>query len=110
MSYQFLTTKLHLNYKHQEYGDLQQEISEWFTFHDLKSIGGLDALLESFEQNTDMDELATKLLGCSIDDNLAYLKSILYYSFGEYATKSSIEEQVSQIIVNCCSWRFTSHW
>lgn len=102
MSYQFLITKLHLNYKHQEYGDLQQEISEWFTFHDLKSIGGLDALLESFEQNTDMDELATKLLGCSIDDNLAYLKSILYYSFGEYATKSSIEEQVSQIETNNC--------
>ncbi|KAI5970175.1 FAR11 [Candida margitis] len=100
MNYQFLITKSHLAYQHEEYGDLGQEISEWFTFHDLKSIGGLESLLDSFEQNNDMEELSTKLLGSSMNDNLSYLKSILYYSFGEYATKSTIEEQVRQISIN----------
>lgn len=100
MNYQFLITKLHLDYQHQEYGQLEQEVSEWFTFHDLKFIGGLDALLDNFEQNKDMEELATNLLGSSIDDNLSYLKSVLYYSFGDYATKSTIDEQVKQIEIN----------
>ena len=100
MNYQFLITKLHLDYQYKEYGDLSQEISEWFTFHDLKFIGSLDGLLNSFEQNSDVEELATKLLGSSIDDNLSYLKSLLYFSFGEYATKSTVDEQVKQITVN----------
>ncbi|KAI5965114.1 FAR11 [Candida theae] len=100
MGYQFLITKSHLNYHHQEYGDMQQEISEWFTFHDLKFIGGLDILLDSFESNHDMEELTTRLLGSSIGGDLSCLKNVLYFSFGEYASKSTVEEQVRQIIAN----------
>ncbi|KAI5959761.1 FAR11 [Candida pseudojiufengensis] len=100
LNYQFLMTKSHLEFVKKEFYDLQQEISEWFSYNDLKTLGGLDRLTDIYEKRNDIKNIARELNEMTIDNNLVNLKSVLYYSFGEYATKSTPDEQLGSITNN----------
>ncbi|KAI5950344.1 FAR11 [Candida jiufengensis] len=100
LNYQFLITKSHLDFTKKEFGDLEQEISEWFSFSDLKVLGGLDRLIENYENCKNIQKISEELKNDTIHDNLVGLKSILYYSFGEYADKSNVQDQLSFITTN----------
>ena len=48
INYQFLITKSHLNYTYTDYNSLEQEICEWFSINDFKSLGGLNNLILNY--------------------------------------------------------------
>lgn len=108
MNYNFLITKSHLQYNHKEYGNLDEEISNWFSFNDFKAIGGLTNILQLYEfalnENSNLIEKCVKSItqcGSISDPSLSsQLKLVLYFCFGEYANKSNKLEQLDQIREN----------
>ncbi|KAG7660597.1 FAR11 [[Candida] subhashii] len=108
VNYNFLITKSHLQYTYQEYDSLDQEISNWFSFNDLKTIGGLTNLVQLYEiaskdGESNISNWVDIINDCnSISEGTisTQLKLILYYSFGEYANKTNKQEQLQQIKSN----------
>ncbi|WLF81453.1 Factor arrest protein 11 [Lodderomyces elongisporus] len=86
MSYQFLVTKSHLSYEYKEIEDIEQAISEWFTYSDLKAVGVAAGVLASSKVfNNDIDKSLQELNQLNqsgLEDDLDCLKNILYFSFG----------------------------
>ncbi|CAI5760274.1 unnamed protein product [Candida verbasci] len=100
VNFQFLITKSHLNYDYKDYGNLEKEISEWFTGGDLIKIG-LNNLINYYDANTtELNQLVSQIEENELDNISVILKIVLYYAFGEYANKKTKEEQIEQIKIN----------
>ena len=105
INYQFLITKSHLNYTYTDYNSLEQEICEWFSINDFKSLGGLNNLILIYTNDLNNNNKAsiTELIqnlhaNHKIDDlSTNTLQTILYYSFGEYGDKQSKSDQLDSI-------------
>lgn len=107
INYQFLITKSHLNYTYTDYNSLEQEICEWFSINDFKSLGGLNNLILNYtndlNNNNNNKASITELIqnlhaNHKIDDlSTNTLQTILYYSFGEYGDKKSKSDQLDSI-------------
>ncbi|KAF6061860.1 N1221-like family protein [Candida albicans] len=106
INYQFLITKSHLNYTYTDYNSLEQEICEWFSINDFKSLGGLNNLILNYTNdlnNNNNKASITELIqnlhaNHKIDDlSTNTLQTILYYSFGEYGDKKSKSDQLDSI-------------
>ncbi|ABN65029.2 Factor arrest protein 11 [Scheffersomyces stipitis CBS 6054] len=118
VNFQFLVTKSHLKYEYKDYGSIQQELSEWFTYNDLSTFGGVDALHQLFESNRNQKETdnnvldETELIKKCVSTLKKYniqegnpslttaLKILLYFSFGQYGDKVDSEEQLHSIVEN----------
>lgn len=100
VNYQFLITKSHLNYEYQDYSPLDQEISEWFTLHDLKIIGGLNNLIHCYDSESgNIENIIVNIKSTSKIQDLSsnQVKALLYFSFGEYASQTTKTNQLDQI-------------
>ncbi|RLV89986.1 Factor arrest protein 11 [Spathaspora sp. JA1] len=108
----FLITKSHLLYQHSELQTLETAISEWFTLNDLKILGGLNNIYQLYERSQEGNDSIVVLKknievikgGCLVDANTAVsisLRVLLYFAFGEYATKQTRQQQLDQINKNC---------
>ncbi|KAK6461631.1 factor arrest protein 11 [Scheffersomyces coipomensis] len=119
VNYQFLITKYHLQYEYTDYGELEQEINEWFTKNDLNVLGGLTTLpyvyemtLEEQRDNFPLEDLKIELLKDSLpilkvgklweaDSSITKVSQVLiYYSLGEYENKSYVQDQLNSILEN----------
>ncbi|KAK6201221.1 factor arrest protein 11 [Scheffersomyces amazonensis] len=122
VNYQFLITRYHLQYQYRDYEGLQQEINEWFSYHDLIFIGGLKTIQDAFEKQLedtrlklplgDFDAELIKSIIPSLsskefdlwkdnDSTLSEsLQVLLYYSLGQYGNKSTTQDQLEAIIDN----------
>ncbi|KAK6454260.1 factor arrest protein 11 [Scheffersomyces xylosifermentans] len=115
-NFQFLVTKSHLTYEYVDYGPLEQELSEWFTFNDLATFGGVSYLKQLYERTLQENEdnyrsstissdfikdcttvLRTYTLAEEDSSFGVALKLLLYYSFGEYAVRRDSKDQVEHI-------------
>ncbi|EGW30064.1 factor arrest protein 11 [Spathaspora passalidarum NRRL Y-27907] len=107
----FLITKSHLQYEYQEIGSLETEINEWFTLNDLKILGGLSNMYQLYERSHEGNDITLFLKrnievideANLLDTNAAVsisLKILLYFAFGEYATKKTRQQQLDQIKKN----------
>lgn len=91
--YQFLITKSYLDFQYQDHGDLQQEISEWFTSSDYELIG-LHDLPKSASLVLDP---AFNTRNFNMWTESQELDSLVNFAFGDYALCLSTEEQVAAI-------------
>lgn len=99
--YQFLIEKTKLLYEYKDYESLEVELSEWFTYNDLKVLGTLDGIAEKYEcvkgNNSDATVMERCLRGTFSQDNLAI---ILYFALGQYKSATSREDQLQNIVKN----------
>jgi hypothetical protein len=112
INYQFLHFKSHLNYKYSDYGELKSELNEWFTYDDLRVVGGLNQLYTNYKSAIDESGNQEKVIQNALDGirccdllvkTLAFSKSLghlTYFSFGEYAGRNSQTEQLRYIKLN----------
>lgn len=104
-NYLFLITKTHLNYDYRDYGSLEDELKEWFTFNDFSTLGGLQDLSEAYNKEKEMLDVSdTQLVARSISALLINksqpLNYLIYYAFGKYKECVDKQEQIHSIINN----------
>ncbi|ODV77147.1 factor arrest protein 11 [Suhomyces tanzawaensis NRRL Y-17324] len=103
INYQFLINKSHLDYTYRDHEALDQELSEWFTYNDLKVLS-IANLRTSYADGTDIGEALSTIESGSIaaanGQLAAALDLLIYYSFGSYAQAFHRSDQLRSIIGN----------
>lgn len=95
--FQFLVTKLYLDYDHKDFGPLDDEISLWFVSADFALLD-LDRL--ATQPSYDVSKL-TELPAVDISAEHSQLDALVYFAMGQYGQCSSKEAQINKITENC---------
>lgn len=105
-NYLFLVTKTHLAYDYRDYGSLENELSEWFAFNDFSVLGGLQRILETYDNHkhrldiSDI-ELVEKCISKVESQDGKSLESLVYFALGKYRHCNDKEKQLHSINDNC---------
>ncbi|CAH2350690.1 factor arrest protein 11 [[Candida] railenensis] len=105
--YQFLIQKTNLLYEYKDFNSLDVEISEWFTFNDLKVIGPLTYLADNYKSKVSegreerLLKSYIKALKSGASDETC-LPLLVYFCMGEYRTAVSEKQQQCQKIRENC--------
>ncbi|KAM9937301.1 hypothetical protein OXX80_003188 [Metschnikowia pulcherrima] len=98
-SYQFSYTKPNLLYEYADYGDLSQELDQWFVSSDFALIG-LDFLKTIDLKSLDLESVPL-ISSINLWQPSDWLDSLVYYALGAYGDTPKQADHILKITTNC---------